>query len=670
MREVGQFPRRVREIEHTTIALADGCCLAARIWLPADAEQDPVPAILEYLPYRKRDGTVERDEVTQPYLAGHGYACVRVDLRGQGESEGLMEDEYTARELADGVEVIAWIAAQPWCTGRVGMMGISWGGFNALQVAALRPEALEAIVTICSTDDRYADDIHYMGGCLLNDNLTWSSQMLAYSSRPPDPALVGDDWKLMWLERLDAMPLLAANWLQHQRRDGFWKHGSVCEDYADIKAAVFAVGGWADAYSNAVPRLLAGLEAPALGLVGPWLHKYPHIATPEPAIGFLQEMLAWWDHWLKDASSGIMAQPRYRAYMLDSVRPAADYDCWPGRWVAESAWPSPYVEPQALHLNPDGLAAAPGAVESLLLRSPLTTGAQGGSYCPGMRLAHEYPGDQREDDAGSLVFDTAPLEERLEVLGAPVVELCVASDAPVAQVTARLCDVHPDGASTRVTYRPLNLTHREGDERPEALEPGRVYKVRIALNHVAYAFPAGHRLRLALSSAYWPMVWPSPEHASLQITTAESRLILPVRQMRHEPEIAFAEAEGAPALRAETLRPPSGSRTIERDAASGRVTLETFDDFGEMRIAAHGHESGSVVRQSFSIEPEDPLSARVETVWSYTVGRGDWQTRTVSRSVMWSDRENFHLEAELEAFEDEHRVFEKIWRETVPRDLV
>ena len=291
MREVGQLPRRVREIEHRVIRLADGCGLAARMWLPADAEDDPVPAILEYLPYRKRDGTAARDEVVHPYLAGHGYACVRVDIRGNGESEGLMEDEYSEQELADGKEVIEWIAEQPWCTGKVGMMGISWGGFNSLQIAALKPKALKAIVTVCSTDDRYTDDIHYMGGCLLNDNLTWSSQMLGYSSRPPDPALVGERWKEMWVERLEAMPLLAANWLKHQRRDAFWEHGSVCENYRAITAAVLAVGGWADAYSNAVPRLLDGLRSPALGLVGPWVHKYPHIGYPGPAIGFLQEML-------------------------------------------------------------------------------------------------------------------------------------------------------------------------------------------------------------------------------------------------------------------------------------------------------------------------------------------------------------------------------------------
>jgi len=213
--------RKVREIENVFIPLSDGCRLAARIWLPEDAEAQPVPAILEYIPYRKRDGSAARDETMHPEVAAHGYACVRLDIRGNGESDGLMHDEYLPQELSDGVEAIAWIAAQPWCSGSVGMLGISWGGFNGLQIAALRPPALKAVITICSTDDRYADDIHYRGGSLLNDNLTWSAAMMAFSSRPPDPALVGERWREMWLERLENMPFLAANWLEHQRRDAF-----------------------------------------------------------------------------------------------------------------------------------------------------------------------------------------------------------------------------------------------------------------------------------------------------------------------------------------------------------------------------------------------------------------------------------------------------------------
>ena len=189
MKTIKKFPRKIREIPNTFITLGDGCKLAARIWMPVDADKKPVPAILEYLPYRKRDGTHVRDALTHPYLAGHGYASVRVDMRGSGDSDGLMEDEYTQQEMDDAVEVIAWLAAQPWCSGTVGMMGISWGGFNGLQVAALQPPALKAIVTLCSTDDRYSDDIHYKGGCLLNENMGWSATMFAYSSRPPDPLL-------------------------------------------------------------------------------------------------------------------------------------------------------------------------------------------------------------------------------------------------------------------------------------------------------------------------------------------------------------------------------------------------------------------------------------------------------------------------------------------------
>ncbi|MDP4623047.1 MAG: CocE/NonD family hydrolase, partial [Hydrogenophaga sp.] len=202
------FPREVQEIENRFLTLSDGTRLAMRLWLPTDATDHPVPALLEYLPYRKRDGTVVRDALTHPYLAGHGYACVRVDIRGNGDSDGLMDDEYTPQELSDALEVIAWLSAQPWCSGKVGMFGISWGGFNALQVAALRPPALAAIVTLCSTDDRYEDDIHYTGGTLLNENMGWAATMLAYSSRPPDPLIVGDRWREMWLARLEHEPFL------------------------------------------------------------------------------------------------------------------------------------------------------------------------------------------------------------------------------------------------------------------------------------------------------------------------------------------------------------------------------------------------------------------------------------------------------------------------------
>ena len=334
MKTVAELPNRVRVIENEWLPLADGTRLAARMWLPADAAHRPVPALLEYLPYRKRDFMRGRDGPMHYYFAGHGYASIRVDIRGAGDSEGLTFDEYTERELDDAVAVITWLAAQPWCNGSVGMFGISWGGFNSLQVAARAPSALKAIITLCAADDRYADDAHYMGGCLLNENLIWGTAFLMYNALPPDPEIVGERWRYMWEDRLANAVLFPAHWLRHQRRDAYWKHGSVCEDYHAVRCPVYAIGGWADGYSNAVGRLLEGLSVPRKGLIGPWSHAYPHNGLPGPAIGFLQEAMRWWDHWLKGIDTGIMDEPMFRVWMQDSVRPEPQYQIRPGRWIA------------------------------------------------------------------------------------------------------------------------------------------------------------------------------------------------------------------------------------------------------------------------------------------------------------------------------------------------
>ena len=323
----------------TWIELPRGRRLAARLWRPAtDA---PAPAILEYLPYRKRDGTAPRDATTHAVFAAAGYACVRVDIAGTGDSDGVFDDEYSEQELSDGEAVIAWIARQSWCDGNVGMIGISWGGFNGLQLAFRRPPALKAIVTCCSTVDRYADDIHYMGGCLLTDNFNWGAQMLAYQSRPPDPAL-RDDWRERWRERIETLPFLAARWMEHPARGAYWRHGSVCEDWHAIEAAVLATGGWADAYVNAPSALAAHLSAPAKALMGPWEHKYPHIARVEPA-DFHGEVVGWFDRWLKGEDNGAGDLPAYRAFVQEHREtPSPLYGPRrSGRWVGEAVWPSP-----------------------------------------------------------------------------------------------------------------------------------------------------------------------------------------------------------------------------------------------------------------------------------------------------------------------------------------
>ncbi len=671
MKTVTEFPRKVREIENTFIPLADGTRLAARIWLPEDADNDPVPAILEYLPYRKRDGTAERDALTHPYFAGHGYAGVRVDIRGTGESDGMLLDEYTRQEQDDCLEVLAWLAKQPWCTGACGMIGISWGGFNGLQVAARRPPELKAVISLCSTDDRYADDIHAMGGCMLVDNVAWASAMFAIQSHAPDPALVGDRWRRMWLERLENQPLLIDNWLRHQRRDAFWKHASVCEDFASIACPVYAVGGWADGYSNAVPRLLAGLAVPRKGLIGPWAHRYPHFAEPGPRIGFLQECLRWWDQWLKGKDTGIMQEPMYRVWMQDSLPPKTYYAERPGRWVAEPSWPSPHIRIEPLALNAGGLAATPEAETAMQLRSPLHIGAAAGHWCA-YGYAPDLPADQREEDGKSLCFDSVPLDAQLEILGAPAVHLEVTADRPQAQLCIRLNDVAPDGASSRISYGLLNLAHRDGHEFPTPLVPGKRYRVRIQLNDIAHAFPPGHRIRVAVSSAYWPIAWPSPEPVTLTVFAGASRLELPVRPPRAEDDrlAPFAAAEASPAMKSTVHREDTLHETVTRDLITGETVFMTEKDGGRITIDHIGLDVENSKIETFRIGDDDPTTAAVDIAYTHRVGRGDWQTRTETRTVMRATESEFIVNARLDAFEGDKRILSRNWHVRHKRDMV
>ncbi|QFU03053.1 Cocaine esterase [Halomonas sp. THAF5a] len=677
MRIVNDFPRRVME-EETWIPLPDGSRLAARIWRPVDAEIHPVPAILEYLPYRKRDLTAERDMQSHPYWAGHGYAGVRVDIRGTGESDGVLTDEYLPSELDDGLVILEWLQAQPWCTGDVGMIGISWGGFNGLQIAALGPPALKAVITLCFTDDRYADDIHHMGGCLLGDNLSWASTMFDGNACPPDPELVGERWREMWLERLDGSGLWLAQWLEHQRRDDYWKHGSVCEDYAAIRCPVYAVSGWADGYCNAVFRLLAGLDVPRKGLVGPWAHKYPHLGVPGPAIGFLQESLRWWDRWLKGIETGIMDEPMLRVWMQESMPPSARYDERPGRWVAEPAWPSPHIVEQAFRLTPGHDLLAEDAPRedppeaTLDLRSPLSVGLYAGKWCS-YNAPPDLPHDQREEDGGCLIFQTPRLEAGLEICGSPRVELELAADQPVAMVALRLSDIGEDDKATRVSYGLLNLTHRDSDEHPEPLVPGQRYRVRIALKHIAQQFPAGHAIRLSLSTSYWPLAWPAPRPARLTLWPGACRLVLPRRDPRPAEEAAlpaFAEPEGAPALAKTLIQPSQESWRVIRDLAQDRTTLEVVHDEGRYRIDDIDLEIAARVTERYAYAYGSYDSASGWTEWQRSFRRGDWEIHTLTRTLLTADADNFRIRATLDAWEGETRIFARTWDETIPRDLV
>jgi putative CocE/NonD family hydrolase len=663
LRIVRRFPRRVREIEHQWIRLSDGTRLSARIWLPVDAEADPVPAILEYLPYRHRDGTFVRDQGIHGFFAGHGYASIRVDIRGSGESEGVLLDEYLKQEQDDALDVIAWIARQPWCTGAVGMIGISWGGFNSLQSAARRPPALKAIITVDSTDDRFTDDAHYMGGALLGENMGWGCAFFMQQGRAPDPAIVGRAWLKMWKQRLKAIPHPVERWLSHQRRDAYWRHASVAENYGAIRCAVYAIGGWEDAYTNAVLRLMRNLEAPRKALIGPWEHSYPHVSD-KGAIGFLAEAVRWWDHWLKGRDTGIMDEPMIRAWMQESVPPQPRYETRPGRWIAETGWPSRSVTPRRLVLGPATLGEPRPRRFSRSICSPQITGIASGAWCPFGGPA-DMPVDQNEDDGRSLCFESAPLRRRLELFGTPEVELALAADRPQAMIAVRLCDIGPDGGATRITYALLNLSHRDGHARPRSLTPGRQYRVRVRLNDLGEAVPAGHRLRLAVSTAYWPLAWPAPEPVTL--TLSGGALLLPERRpqpadRRLRP---FGEPQSAPEKPVRELGEGRHRAEIVRDPASGRQVH--LDERGGAQVLPHGAQTEAAMQAREEILAGDPASAASEFTWITRQERGRWKVRTESRTRLSCDVRSFRFEAEMTAYSGERVVSRRRWRRRIPR---
>jgi predicted acyl esterase len=411
---------------------------------------------------------------------------------------------------------------------------------------------------------------------------------------------------------------------------------------------VYAIGGWTDAYKNSIPRLLQHLRVPRKGLIGPWGHAYPHFALPGPQIGFLQETLRWWDYWLKGVDTGVMDEPMLRAWMMESVKPATHHQILPGRWVAETTWPSLGIVPRRLFLTDTGLQTETGTLSTRALCSPQTVGRCSGNWVPFGR-GHDQAGDQQEDDRRSLAFETPPLAAAIEILGAAIVSLEVACDKPIAHLAVRLCDVHPSGESLRVSYGISNLAHRSGHESPARLEPGHRYLVRIKLNDAAAVIPAGHRLRLALSTAYWPMIWPSPEQATVLI--CNGMLELPVRK-----------SGAADALLSPLPAPASALPETPTIARRGALRIERID-----RIDL---ELGTEGQSHFHVDDDDPLSAVAELQRALTMSRDAWHIRLETRMRLSCTRDAFLLRASLRAVQGAEEVCRREWDRSIPRDFL
>ncbi|MBF2759575.1 MAG: CocE/NonD family hydrolase [Ectothiorhodospiraceae bacterium AqS1] len=666
----------IEVIETVWIEMPDGTQLAARLWLPEGARKEPVPCILEYIPYRRRDRTRLRDEAAHPLFAAAGYAAIRVDQRGSGDSEGVMTDEYTHTETQDGVDVIAWIAAQDWCDGNVGMFGKSWGAYNSFQVAARRPPALKAIAPVMGTDDRWLEDIHFYGGVLASDNFWWGSIMQLYNAMPPDPEIVGEErWRGMWKERLEAMRYWPAQWLEHQTRDAMWWRGSISENYEDVQIPVYFFGGWADLFRDTPFRLAENLECPLKVIIGPWAHLYPHEAVPGPKIDFIAELIRFWDHTLKGIDNGLMDEAPLRFYLQDSIAPSGYHAMRPGRWVEERSWPSPDVRDRILWLNAGTLGAEPEAGATMSVRSPQTFGSSGGDMCS-FAIPGDLPADCRIDAAGAMCFRMDPAAEALDILGQPRLRLRLAADRAQGFVAALLIDEAPDGGQNLISRGFANLMHRKSDSAPEAVAPGEVMEITVPLHGIGYRLAAGHRLTVQIASAYWPILWPSPKAVGLAIEPGSSHLALPLRAKDKEDCLRPLPAPAARAGKRPLIEKRKGSmeRSLRMDLASGEVCARFFLDggvfgpVGRVQLTDTGTEMGDISDRIYRIRADDPLSCVATMNQQSVFERGRWRVRIETTAEMRATETDFLIKASVTCFDGDERFHHVDWEHAIPRN--
>jgi putative CocE/NonD family hydrolase len=655
--------------EDVAIAMPDGVRLAATLFYP-DGD-GPWPSLLEALPYRKDDLTVHYGEEHHRFADEYGYVACRLDIRGTGSSEGVPVDEYTAQEHADIAEVIAWLAARDWSNGKVGMHGTSWSGFNSLQVAMIRPPALKAICSIFASDDRYADDVHYFGGALKQlDLVDWPTYMEAANVLPPVPRIYGEDWRELWEQRVEGYTPWTLNWLEHQTYDDYWKHGSLREDYGAIEAATMLVTGWADGYTNIALRGFAGLRCPKRLIAGTWAHASTETSRPGPNIDLVPEMARWWDRWLKDDDNGVERDPPIVLFVRRPTPPAADMKEYRGEWRFEPGWPLERGRDTTLELAKATAVARGGeGPDELVVRGDV--GWTAWISCAGA-LPWGQPQDQRPDEAFSLVYDWETLDEELEILGHPRVTVSVASTAPVAYLSAKLCDVHPDGTSQLVTRQLLNLTHRLSREDPSPLVPGETYQVSFELEVTSWIFEPGHRIRLDLAGSDWPNAWAPPLPCTLTVDRATSTLLLPT-------------LEGPSPVAEVPSLPPSRKPQVEKMSARGHELAQVIwrieHDLvqGQTRAVARyggpseGDDVGPPLEQWYGgtvgVSTEDPGRAFVDAGAVYLVRFPEATVRTESRTRIDSDAGAYHVRIEIDAGEDDQVRWSRRWERTIPRNL-
>ncbi len=661
--------------------MRDGIELSANIWRPTDDAR--VPAILEMIPYGKDNWRRNADTSRGEWFAARGYAFCRVDVRGTGSSGGIALDEYTEAETLDGAELAGWLAAQPWSTGAVGMWGISYGGFTAIQVAKLRPPSLRAIVPFQATDDRYRTDVHLIGGCVTGSELSqYAVSQVAMNAMPPDAGFRGEGWLDEWRARLEATPPWLIEWVRRQTDGPYWRSGSLAPDYDGIDAAILSVGGWCDSYVDAAFRMQARCSAPTRTLVGNWVHGWPSDSPPGPNLDELHEVVRFFDRWLKGMANGLDDESAVVWFERDYAEPEPFPGEWPGRWRATSAFPHPATRIRQWLFEGGAGPLVGGLVERATVtpgidsyRHRATVGTHGSLSWGAGGIPNGLARDLRPDEVLGPTFTSAALVEPISILGEPVVVLYLTVDAPVATAVVRLSDVAPDGVSSWVSAGILNLTHRRSDTEPEPLVPGELVEVRVPLRHAGYRFEPGHRIRVSVASSAWPVIWPSPYPATFSLhrgSATPSRIELPV--------IPPAGGPGDRPVPAFKTTPPDlrdvggggssdrPSWTIEEDVIAGTVTV-TIHDGGE-DILEDGRRLYAAETLRLTASDRDPAVATLDADVVYRWGETGHSIEIRAHSLQASDVAAFDVSLELTVDLDGDRFFDRSWRERIPRQLV
>ena len=645
----------------TWIPMKDGVRLAATLYTPDGAKAtEKFPALLEYLPYRKDDGTAAGDYPRHAYFARRGYVSVRVDIRGFGASEGVPpEREYSEQEQVDGEQVIDWLAHQSWSNGSVGMFGISWGGFAALQMAMRHPPALKAIIAIHATAELFHDDVHYVDGIAHIDDFELNMDMAEGWVGAPDYSL---DEKTLG-PRFDAPPW-SLLYLTHQHDGPFWRER--VRPLSQITIPSFLIGGLLDGYRDNVPEMLMKSKAPIKAIVGPWNHSFPNEPDFGPQVEWRDQAVRWFDHWLKGRDTGVERGPRLVIYMQHWHPPDPNLQNVPGEWRREDVWPPPDTKAttlfmQANHSLAESAAAAP---ERHQLKYVPSVGVEAGFWWG------ELLSDPRPVDAFSLVYDSAPLQDEVAVLGRPHARLQASASAPLADWFARLSDVAPDGTVTQITGAGLNGAQRDSMSEPRDLEPGKVYPLDIEMHLTSWVFPKGHRIRVAISNALWPMMLPTPYSMTTSLELGGnngSRLVLPVVPVHGAIPPAFSPPE--PSEERTDIKnegfPWPGDWTVQRDEARQKTTVRWKGKDGYEYPWGKQDDFENLTYDVDDAHPET-CSVRGEAESIFTLK---------GRTLIWrghllvtTDQKNFYYKYTRELLKDGQMMKSKTWQETIPRD--